>query len=216
MNNDSNTTYDFPLEKIKHNWPFDPEMAHDLFSSNIFQKYSSLDEFLSDYVIDGFDDSSTVFSGFFIENNKGYYKGLDDKKYTLKNVPYSLIISSAIKHELNPSSQTSISFPTYKWLKILTYLMFTTFPIRQILEEGQFMKSDKKNIFKGFLQGFCNFQGTYTLEGFFSKKDCKERLLYILLYSEISRVEGTALVNKSCVKKDLSDIISYYREVSSN
>jgi len=157
-----------------------------------------------------------VFSGFFIENNEFYYKGLDDKKYTLKNIPYSLIISSAIKHELNPFSQTSIFFPTYKWSQILNYLLFTTFPVRQILEESEFMKSDKKNIFKGFSQSFGELQGSYKLQDFFSKRDCKDRLLYILLYSEISRVEGTALVEKSCVKKDLSDIISYYREVSSN
>ncbi len=74
-------------------------MAKELFWSNGLQKYSSIDEFLSDYVIENFDESTTILSGFFVENNKGYYLGLDDKKYTLKNVPYSLIISSAFKHE---------------------------------------------------------------------------------------------------------------------
>ena len=99
MIKENNEFYDFPLEKIKHNWPFDTEMSHELFWSNDFQQYSSLYEFLSDYVIEKFDDSTTVFNGFFVENNIGYYKGLDDKKYTLKNVPYSFIIYSAIKHE---------------------------------------------------------------------------------------------------------------------
>lgn len=64
--------------------------------------------------------------------------------------------------------------------------------------------------------GFEELQKRYTLKRFFSKKDCKDRLLYILLYSEISRVESTALVEKSFLTQDLSDIISYYKEVLSN
>lgn len=208
--------YDFPLDKIKHNWPFDKEMAKELFWSNEFQQYSSLYDFIFDNIIDILGDSVIVFSGFFIENNELYYEGLDDKKYTLKNVPYSLIIYSAIKHELNPSSKTSTSFPTYKWSTIFNYLLFTTFPVRQILEESDFMRSDKQNIFNGFSQGFVQFQRSYKLKHFFSKKDCKDRLLYILLYSEISRVEGIALVEKSFLTQDLSDIVSYYRKLSSN
>jgi len=215
MIKENNGFYDFPLEKIKHNWPFDTEMSHELFWSNSLQKYSSLDEFLSDYAIDGSDDGITVFIGFFVENNKGYYQGLDDKKYTFKNVPYSLLISSAIKYELSPSMKGPNSWETGNWSGILNYLLFTTFPIKQILEEGQYMKSDKKEIFKGFFITFSNLQRTYKskLKRFFSKKDCKERLLYILLYSEISKVEGIALVNKSFLTQDLSDIISYYREI---
>jgi len=50
-------------------------------------------------VIDYLGESIIIFSGFFIENNEFYYRELDDKKYTLKNVPYSLIIYNAIKHE---------------------------------------------------------------------------------------------------------------------
>jgi len=106
-----------------------------------------------------------------------------------------------------------ISSPSSNWHKILNYLMFTTFPVRQILEEGQYMKSEKKDIFDGFFLGFSDLQRTYKLESFFSKKDCKDRLLYILLYSEISRVEGLALVEKSFLTQDLSDIISYYKNV---
>lgn len=91
--------------------------------------------------------------------------------------------------------------------------MFTTFPVRQILEESQYMKSEKKLIFRGFYNGFHTLQIKSTLERFVSKKDCKDRLLYILFYSEISRVEGTALVEKFLLTQDISDIISYYKGV---
>lgn len=80
MIKESNDSYDFPIDEIIHNWPFDTEMAKEVFWSNSLQKYSSIDEFLSDYVIENFDESTTIFCGFFVENNKGYYLGLDDKK----------------------------------------------------------------------------------------------------------------------------------------
>ena len=105
-------------------------------------------------MIDYLGESIIIFSGFFIENNEFYYRELDDKKYTLKNVPYSLIIYNAIKHEWSPSSETSKSFPSSKWHTIFNYLMFTTFPIGQIFEEGEFMTREKKNFYR-FFSGFC-------------------------------------------------------------
>jgi len=80
MIKENNGFYDFPIDEIKHNWPFDNEMSHETFWSNCFQKYSSIDEFLCDYAIEGSHDGTTIFSCFFVENNKGYYLGLDDKK----------------------------------------------------------------------------------------------------------------------------------------
>ena len=43
----------------------------------------------------------TALGNFFIENNKSYYVGSYNKKYTLKNIPYSLIVCSPIKYQLN-------------------------------------------------------------------------------------------------------------------
>ena len=63
-----------------------------------------------------------------------------------------------IKHELTNSSEASTS-PYFdididirsKWCLITEYLMFTTFPVRQILEEGQFMKSENKIFGSAFI-----------------------------------------------------------------
>lgn len=146
MINESNTIYDFPLDQLEHNWPFGPEMNSDLFSANAYQEYSSLDDFLSynrteDNSEEGWDENTTTYDSFYIENDQSYYQGLDDKKYTFKNIPYSLLISIVIKHELTHYSQASTSpyfdiDSSLKWSRIPKYLMFTTFPVRQILEEG--------------------------------------------------------------------------------
>jgi len=55
--------YDFPLEKIKHNWPFDKKMAKELFRSNGFQKYSSLYDLISDNIIDVLGELNLLSSG---------------------------------------------------------------------------------------------------------------------------------------------------------
>ena len=221
MNNESNDIYDFPLDKFKHNLPFSGDTSSEFFYANAFHAYSSLDDFLSYNRIKNCDDNTTAFDFFYIENNKSYYQELDDKKYTFKNIPYSLFISTVIKHELTHPSKVSTSFSSdfynrYKWSIIWTYLMFTTFPVRQILEEGQFMKSEKENILSGFYQGFSTNIEPSQLKSFFSKKDCKERLLYILLYAEIPRIKSTALVEKAFLTQDLSDITSYFGEILHN
>ena len=95
--------------------------------------------------------------------------------------------------------------------------MFTTFPVRQIFEEGEFMKSEKGNILSGFYFGFCRIvENPFKVKSFFSKDDCKERLLYILLYAEIPKIQSTALVEKSFITKDLKNIADYFREISYN
>ena len=104
MNNDSNTTYDFPLDEFEHDWPFCTQMSSDLFSANAYQEYSSLDDFLSynmteDNSEEGWGENATTYAFFYIENDQSDYQGLDKKKYTFKNIPYSLLISIVIKHE---------------------------------------------------------------------------------------------------------------------
>lgn len=225
MNNENNTIYDFPLEDFEQDWPFGAEISSDLFSSNAYQDYSSLDDFLSYNRTDsnregGWDDNTTTYDCFYIENDQSYYQGLDGKKYTFKNIPYSLLISIVIKHELTHYSQASTS-PYFesdlKWSLIPKYLMFTTFPVRQLLEEGQFMKSDKGNIWDGFYFGFCRIvEDPSKVKSFFSKEDCKEILLYILLYAETPRIQSRALVEESFLTKDLNNITDYFGEISYN
>ncbi len=52
------------------------------------------------------------------------------------------------------------------------------------------------------------------VNSFFTKNDCKERLLDLFLYSEISITKAEALAEESCIQKDLSNNITYYREIS--
>lgn len=79
------------------------------------------------------------------------------------------------------------------------------------------MKSEKGNIWAGFHFGFCRIvEDPSKVKSFFSKEDCKERLLYILLYAEIPRIQSTALVEKSFLTKDLNNITAYFREISYN
>lgn len=216
MSKKTNDIYDFPLDRIKDGWPFDPIIASDLFFLNSLNQYDSLYKFLTVFELIDSVEGETFFSGFFIKDGKSYYQGTDNKIYTLQNVPYSLIIYSAIKYTLTIYSKTPISIPYFGGKYILQYLMFTNIPVKQIIEENTFIKSEKRGFLHEMYMGFIkiNSRKNSDLDSFFAKKDCKERLLYILLYSEISTTKAEALAENSCLQKDLSNIITYYKEIS--
>ena len=162
MNQDNKIFEKLPPDIFKDYWPFDKIMAEDLFFMNSQQSYYSLYSFLSDMTIENSTSGETAFGNFFIENNKSYYVGSYNKKYTLKDVPYSLIVCSAIKYQLNNLSEDYLPF--YHWTILFQYLIFSTFPIKQILEEGGFIKTHKKNIIFGFYQGFCRLEINFKRE----------------------------------------------------
>lgn len=193
-------------------------MALDLFISNSFNQYDSLDEFISGFEIINSTEGETVFDGFLrdTKNNKSYYQRTNNKRYTLQNVPYSLLVDSAIKYTLSSNSKDPSSIPFFGAGLILQYLMFTTIPVNQIIEENTFIKSNKREFLFELHVTFRELRESFKdeLNIFFSKKDCKERLLYILLYSEISLTKAEALAENSLFQKDLNNIITYYEEIS--
>lgn len=220
MITENNKIYDYPLDEIEDGWTFDPMMSEELFYSNSVGKYESFYEFLSDFLEESSIDGRTIFEGFFIENNKPYYEDCDGEIYTFQSVPYSLIVSSAIKYELTRYSRIEDYDPHIYviWYFMLKYLLFTNFTVRQIFEESDIMKSDKKYILYAFFRAFISIKSSYLVElnSVFYKKDCKERLLYILVFSGIPKNKAEALTEKCCVKKDFSVIITYYEEITSS
>lgn len=145
-----NNIQNFPLERFKNNWPFDRIMLADLFYMNSYQPYSSLKEFLFEEYGSNFDEYLS--NGIFIEDNQTYYEDLDNKIYTLENISYSFLVCNAIKYELTLFSEPITA--TFYWKGVLSYLMFTTFPVIEILEEEDFIKNQKKDILNGFYKGF--------------------------------------------------------------
>jgi len=238
MTKNNNTIENFPLDKIENNWPFGQIMAMKLFYSNSYQNYYSLRDFLIDAGADDFtqndDDSWSdfVFSGFFIENNRVFYKGFDDKIYTLENVPYQLIVCSAIKYELNNYyNSNKEQYVSFNWSLILNYLLITTFPVRKMLEKQNYIKEYKKQIFKGFQDGFACLRDI-ELKAFFSNSEVKnfpkslvkyysplesskERLLNILIFSEIPKKEAEKLTEKCFLTEEFTEVISSYKDLLS-
>lgn len=110
--------YDFPLNKIENDWPFDPTLARDLFFENSFNRYESLYDYISGYALIDSVDGETSYNDFFIRNDKCYYFGsdynvytLEDimnfKLYTLNKIPYSLVVCSAVNFILTKFSEES-------------------------------------------------------------------------------------------------------------
>lgn len=139
MTKKASTIHNFPLEKFKNNWPFNSEISRDLFHVNSYRSYSSLKEFLEE---EEYLSNEYFFNSIFIENDQTYYEDLSGKVYTLENIPYSFIVCSAIKYELNYFG-TFIN-GLFHWSRVLHYLLFTPFPVLKILEEGSFIKTQKR------------------------------------------------------------------------
>ena len=112
-----------------------------LFYMNSYQPYSSLKEFLFEEYGSNFDEY--LDNGFFIEDNQIYYQDLNHKIYTLENISYSFLLCNAIKYELKLLVDSSI--PRFLWKQVLSYLMFTTLPVIEILEKENFIKNQKKD-----------------------------------------------------------------------
>ena len=83
MNEKPEEIYDFPLDKIENDWPFDPILAVDLFYANSFNSYESLYDYISGFEFIYSTDGETYYANFFIKNDKCYYFGVDSKVYTL-------------------------------------------------------------------------------------------------------------------------------------
>ena len=227
-----NNIQNFPLDEFKNNWPFERELLADLFYMNSYQPYFSLKEFLfKEY---GSHFNETLCNGIFIEENKIYYQDLDDKIYTLENIPYSFLVCSAIKFELTLFSKPTTS--RFYWKKVLKYLMFTTFPVIEILEKENFIKNQKKCIINGFYFGFIEINGQLKTRGkkFFSTPvtnislrdvsdvvdktsdlliNYKEKLYNILIYSEIPEKDAKTLTEKSFAAKDFSVKVCHYKRI---
>ena len=240
MTKKASTIYNFPLEEFKKDWPFNGEILRDLFNMNSSPPYpySSLKEFFEG---EEYNPDEYRFFNFFIENDQVYYKvGLDskgnlsNKVYTLENIPYSFLVCNAIKYEL-------IYFGTfingiYHWPTVFEYLLFSPFPVLKVLEKGNFIKTMKRPILKGFSLGFQEYQrgAKSKIEKFFSNSVIKntsdslsdsltdsvfiigsaeEKLYNILLYSEIPEKKAKALTEKSFVIKNFSAIYDYYQEL---
>lgn len=223
--------YDFPLDKIEKGWPFDQNLTLDLFYGNSFNSYESLYDYISDYKLAGSGNGETAYDGFFVKNDKCCYFSSDPKLstiegimnfklYILDKISYSLIVCSAIRFILAKCSEEYSEFYSENWSfgvqAIMEYLMFSSIPVKTIIEENTVLKRNKKKflyeVYKGFL-----FEQAYShtkVNSFFSKNDCKQRLLDVFLYSEISITKAEALTEDSCIQKDLSNIIAYYGEIS--
>lgn len=178
---------------------------------------------------------TTPFTGFLIQDDTEtiFYKDVDKQIYTLENVPYPLIVCEAIKFELyyhyNLNQNQGASF---NWPKILDYLLNTTFPVRKMLEEKNCIKRYNKDILKGFHHGFRQLRQINGLLNFFSNskvkyfpeslielylplESSKERLLNVLVFSEIPKQEAEKLTEDYFLTEDLTDIISYYKNMLS-
>lgn len=123
----------YPLEKVKDNWPFGNETALELFLWNSKNQFSSFYEFVSNLAIEDSNCGETYCGDFLLENETTYFYDSEGEPYTLDNLPYSIIVCSAIKHLLN-NLNTPLEF-SICWSEILKFLIFTNYPVRHILEE---------------------------------------------------------------------------------
>lgn len=176
MNEKHKEIYDFPLHKIENDWPFDPKLALDLFYANSFNSYESLYDYISGFELIDSNDGETSYNNFFIRNDKCYYYGIDYnvstlegrfelKLYTLEKIPYSLVVCSAIKYILTKcseeSSENSSDILVFGGKTIMEYLMFTTIPVKKIIEENTVLKRNKKKFLYEVYMGFLYLQTYY-------------------------------------------------------
>lgn len=182
-------TEDYPLDKIKNSWPFYEELAYSLFISNRGHDFYSLKDYLIHYGEEEYGDNMEIdtlkgtydlgFYCFFIKNKKIFVIVQGDNfpmynvynVYNFENVPYSLLVCSAIKYLLNSyySGNIRLYFSSSDWSLILKYLLCTLFPVRQMLEKEGYIKKHKKDIIKGFFKGFRNLSSNRSfLSKFFS------------------------------------------------
>lgn len=255
ITNEGNIIKNFPLDKFEKRWPFSEKMAMELLYFNSHQKYYSLTEFIVDNQFENYTQNSlykynsndslllktgtifytTPFNGFLIQDDTEtiFYKDFDKQIYTLKNVPYPLIVCEAIKFRLESYyNLTQTKGVSFNWSLIVDYLLNTTFPVRKMLEEKNYIKSYKKDILEGFYKGFRHLQQVGGLLNFFSNskvknfpeslielylplESLKKRLLKVLVFSEIPKQEAEKLTEDCFLTEDLTAIISYYKNLLS-
>ncbi len=238
MTKNNNTIENFPPDKIEKNWPFGQFMAMELFYTNSHQPYYSLRDFLIDVgahestINDDDSWSDFFFVGFFIENYRVFYEDFDGKVYTLENVPYPLIVCNGIKYELNNCyNSNKKQYMSFHWSLILNYLLITAFPVREMLEKQNYIKEHKKLILKGFCKGLIGLRNI-EIKAFFSNsqvknfpkclvnfysplESSKERLLNLLIFSEIPKKEAEKLTEKCLLTEEFTEVISYYKNLLS-
>ncbi len=245
MTKKNNTIENFPLDKIEKSWPFGEFMAMELFYNNSFQPYYSFKDFLIDVGAHEFttynDDSwsNLLFIGFFIENERVFLKDFHGKIYTLENVPYQFIVCNAIKYQLNNYYNNCSTIPTknkkeymsFHWSLILEYLLITAFPVRKMLEKQNYIKEHKKIILEGFYEAFIGLTNSQikdflsnfkvksfpkSLVKFYSPlESSKERLLSLLIFSEIPKKEAEKLTEKCFLTEEFTEVIFYYKHLLS-
>jgi len=238
MTKNNNTIENFPLDKIEKNWPFGQFMAMELFYNNSYQLYYSLKDFLIDVGAHEFtindDDSWSdfLFINFFIENDRVFFKKFDGKVYTFENVPYQLIVCNAIKYQLNNYyNSNKKEYMSFHWSLILNYLLITAFPVRKMLEKQNYIKEHKKLILKGFCKGLIGLRNI-EIKDFFSNskvknfpkslvkiysplESSKEKLLNLLIFSEIPKKEAEKLTEKCFLTEEFTEVIFYYKHLLS-
>ena len=231
----TNNIKNFPLDKFNNDWPFDEDLLVGLFSKNSYYLYDSLIDFL---VQEKYDFNEDFIYGIFIEENIIYYRDSDSKVYTLENIPYPFLFYNAINYHSKHYSRSINSL--FNWSKVLNYLMFTPIFVRKIVEEGAFIKSDKKNIIYGFLHGFYildrnadydfrvkKFFLNHQIDNTFSvkttsdswinsyliKESPKEKLYNTLILSEIPENEAKVLTEITFLSKSFNNIIRHYEDI---
>ena len=232
MCTNANNIENFPIENLTKKWPFSKELAKDLYYQSL--KYSSLKDFVFDMIpedAEALDSEKTeeetdllyhiLYDDFSIEKDQLYYNDyLKDRKYTLKNISYNIIICEAFRHFLNDYLKQNNESQEI-WIRILGHLLSARFSILEVLKEENYIKNNKQSILKGFCSGFKGLDSTgnfFWKEGLKSSETEKlskihfyeEKLLNIFLYCEFPRNDSEVLVENFFIKKSYKNIIVYY------
>ena len=103
------------------------------------------------------------------------------------------------------------------WIDIFFLLIKTDFSIIEMIEKHNYKTYWKAEILKGFYEGFEKLSYDKPLLNKIFSEDLlklyKERLLKVLLFSDIPKKEAEMLINDLFLTQDLDPIISYYRRL---
>ncbi len=122
-------------------------------------------------------------------------------------------------------------YMSFHWSLILNYLLITNFSVREMLEKQNYIKEHKKLILKGFYEGLIDLRNI-EIKAFFSNsqvknfpkslvefysplESSKERLLNLLIFSEIPKKEAENLTEKCFLTEEFTEVISYYKNLLS-
>ncbi len=248
MTKKNNNIESFPINSLNEEWPFPEHLARLIFQRSSSQTFYSLREVFIQFLLNEDSDSSNEdsyssnedsdsssedveyiyyadswlvsgYKNFFIERNKLYYKVSETKIDLLENIPYETILCAAIKVCLRSYTKRRSNEVTL-WMQIFAYLKNTNYPIKEILEEQNFIRKHKKNILKTFHLCFQDLQNRtsrgliFTYEITETKNIFKKRFLNIFFVSEIPMEDAKILVNNFGLTKNLDEIILYYKKIS--